>query len=76
MLETVKKAESCESVVLRMYEFESKRTKAVITLEQPIAKIFELDCLENRKTLIASDAHQFTITLLPYEIKTLELVYL
>ncbi|MCL2214332.1 MAG: alpha-mannosidase [Treponema sp.] len=75
MVETIKKAEDSESIIVRMYEFENIRTKTVITLCQTAIGIYVTDCLENRKTKIASNTNEFIITLLPYEIKTLELVF-
>ena len=75
MIETVKKAEDRESVIVRMYEFENTRTKAQITLERSAAEIYETDCLENRREKIASNTCVFTVSILPYEIKTLEIVF-
>ncbi|MCL2424954.1 MAG: glycosyl hydrolase-related protein [Oscillospiraceae bacterium] len=74
-IETVKKAESGDSVIIRMYEFENTRTNAVLTLRSKVAKVFETDCLENRIKEIAENTSEFTFEIKPFEIKTFELVF-
>ncbi|MCL2835845.1 MAG: alpha-mannosidase [Defluviitaleaceae bacterium] len=75
MIETVKKAESNESVIVRMYEFENTRSNVTVTVSRYSAEVYETNCLEDRKALIAENAKEFTVEFKPYEIKTLELVF-
>ena len=74
-IETVKKAESGDSVIVRMHEFENTRTNTQITLCRTAAKVFETDCLENRIEEIAQNTNAFSIEIKPFEIKTFELVF-
>jgi len=74
-IETVKKAESGDSCIVRIYEFENTRTNAVIKLLGKAAKVFETDCLENRVKEVAENTTEFTFEIKPFEIKTFELVF-
>jgi alpha-mannosidase len=75
MIETVKKAENGEGVIVRMYEFENTRSNSKITLLQEAAKIYEVDCLENRLNQVAEKTNEFTTEIKPFEIKTFELLF-
>ena len=75
MIETVKKAESGEGVIVRVYEFENTRTKTTMTLLNKAAKIYEVDCLENRLNQVAENTNEFTSEIKPFEIKTFELLF-
>lgn len=70
ILETVKKAEDGNGVILRVYEFENKRTTTKIAADCSYAKISECDLLENTVQMVAENAKEFTFTMNPYEIKT------
>ncbi|MCL2407199.1 MAG: alpha-mannosidase [Defluviitaleaceae bacterium] len=75
MIETVKKAESGNSVIVRMYEFENTRSDAEITLCCTAKEVYETDALENRKAKLDGNVETFNITLKPFEIKTIEIVF-
>jgi len=74
-IETVKKAESNDSVIVRMHEFQNTRTDATVKLHSQATKIFETDCLENRIKEVAENTNEFQIEMKPFEIKTFELVF-
>ena len=75
MIETVKKAEAGAGIIVRMYEFENTRTKSTITLQDQAARIYEVNCLENRIGEVAQNTNEFMIEIKPYEIKTFELIF-
>jgi len=70
VLETVKKAENSNDVIVRAYENRNMRTDAAITLGKPVQRVSECDLLENSTDSIDCEGNQFTFTIRPYEIKT------
>ena len=75
MIETVKKAEAGESIIIRLYEFENTRTKSNLTLFYQAAEVYEVDCLENRLNQAATNTNEFTFEIKPFEIKTFEVLF-
>lgn len=73
IIETVKKAEDGKGIIIRVYEFENKRTSVNITSDCIYAKIQECDLLENEIRIIAENAANFEFIINPYEIKTFRL---
>ena len=70
MLETVKLAEDGEGTIVRLYEFENRRSTVQVTWNGPVEQVMECDLLENtEQTLPVSDGC-FSFTIKPYEIKT------
>lgn len=74
-IESIKKAESGDSVIVRMHEYENTRTNAVVTLHRKATKVFETDCLENRIKEVAGNTNEFKVEIKPFEIKTFELMF-
>jgi len=70
VLETIKKAENSNGVIVRAYENRNMRTDAAITLGKPVQRVSECDLLENSTDSIDCESNQFTFTIRPYEIKT------
>ncbi|WMJ24077.1 alpha-mannosidase [Paludicola sp. MB14-C6] len=70
MIETVKKAEDGNGFIIRMYEFENKRTNATITIGAGCTSVSECDLMENDIDTIDVNDSEFNITIKPYEIKT------
>ncbi len=70
MLEVVKKAEDSDNLIIRMYEYFNRRTKATVTCSRRIAGVSECDLLENGIKDLKAEDKSFTFEILPYEIKT------
>ena len=70
ILETVKRAESGEGTVLRLFECKNMRTKATITLPEGATKVYLSDMLENPETEMQVENNTVTFTIRPYEIIT------
>lgn len=70
VLETVKKAENSRGTVIRLYEFENRRTKVTVTVFKKFSSIVECDLLENNIRIAAMGENKFSFTINPYEIKT------
>lgn len=73
-LETLKKSEKDESVILRAYEFENRQTTTVLNFSQPIQHVQICDLLENPIETVALDNdHEVTVVFKPYEIHTFKI---
>lgn len=70
ILETVKKAEDKDGMIIRMYESENARTKAHISLGFAAVCVEECNCLEQKENTIELCGDGFDIEIKPYEIKT------
>ena len=70
MIEVIKKAEDSDELVIRMYEFENKRTNCTLEFNNQIESIFECDLMENNIENIQIDENKIHFSINPYEIKT------
>jgi Alpha-mannosidase len=70
ILETVKKAEDSEALVVRIYECYNKRSKVRLTSYQPFSEAWECDLLENDLRQLELEEGCLEIELKPYELKT------
>lgn len=70
VIETVKKAEDGEGVILRVYENRNMRTNATVTLGKAVQSVSECDLLENPTEEVTAQGNHFNFTIHPYEIKT------
>ncbi len=73
IIETVKKAENGEGIIVRMYESFNKRTNAVINLGFDFESVTLCDLLENDLKVIVHDGRSVPITLKPFEIVTIKI---
>jgi alpha-mannosidase len=73
IIEVIKKAEENDSVILRMYEYQNKRTKVTCQMFRNIQTVEECDMLENVIATVASEHNEFNFEIKPYEIKTFKL---
>ena len=71
MVESVKKAEDNDDTIIRLYEFENRRTDVHLHLHKKAAKIWLCDLMENREMLLAEDAQEFTVPAEPFGILTI-----
>lgn len=75
VLETIKKAEDGDGMIVRCYEIQNCRTKVTMKADKPISKVIETNLLEAAETEIAVDGDSFTFVIQPYEIKTYRLKF-
>lgn len=77
ILETIKKAEDGNGVILRFYECDNALTKAHITLEKigSIAKIEECNLIEEKVADVEQSGDGFDFTIKPFEIKSFRLTF-
>ncbi len=71
IVETVKKSEDSESVVIRAYEMYNQRGTVQFTFAHPLKNIWECNMLEKDKKRIDFTGNRVTVNFKPYEIKTL-----
>ena len=74
ILETIKRAESGEGTVLRMYESENALTKATLTVNKDFTKAYVCNLLEEEIEEAKTEGNKITITCKPYEIVTVKIV--
>lgn len=71
VLETVKKAEDGDAVVVRVYEYMQMRTgEAAIRFDRPIRRALECNLVEEGELPAAFEGDRLTFGLTPYEVKT------
>ena len=75
VVEVVKKAEEGSDVIVRLYECFNRRTTAQLTFGETPAQVWSCDMLENKEEKIKADGNRVEITMKPYEIRTLRLVF-
>ncbi|MBE5966631.1 MAG: alpha-mannosidase [Lachnospiraceae bacterium] len=70
ILETVKKAEDSDDIIIRMYECYNQRSKVTCTFFRDIQKVVECNLMEKPLSQYPSHHNQFSFEIKPYEIKT------
>lgn len=70
VIETVKKAEDGDGIIIRLYESENARTKAHLALNIPVSSVEECNCLEESEGEVSVNGDGFDFVIRPYEIKT------
>lgn len=74
VLETVKKAENGDGIIVRLYEVENARTKVTLHCADTILSAEETDLLENPiEGAIAVKENEISFTIKPYEIRTIRI---
>ena len=71
VLETVKKAENGEGVVLRLYECENARTRTELTLPEGVKAAYSCNLLEEIEEELPVENGKIRFITKPYEIKTI-----
>lgn len=74
ILETVKKAESANALILRFYEYGSRREEVKADLNFKFKEIKECNLVEEDIADIKSDVDSFKFEIKPYEIKTFKVI--
>lgn len=75
VIEVVKKSEEGDSLIVRLYETNNKRTKVNITFGMNIRKITECNMLEEDEADTTFDGNTISFVLKPYEIKTFKVIF-
>ncbi|WP_026494969.1 alpha-mannosidase [Butyrivibrio sp. WCD3002] len=75
ILETVKRAEDGNGIIVRLYEVNNKRTKTELTFCKDIKSVKETDLMEKDIADVNANGNKFTFTIKPFEIKTFRIDY-
>lgn len=75
IVETLKKAEDSQAVVVRVYEAHGQRNSATFTFSRKPKRIFEIDMMEDNPKIVNFKAREMDLFFLPYEIKTLRVEF-
>ena len=75
ILDTIKKAEDSNAVILRVYEAYGQRGDVAITLATAPRKIFECDLMEENDAAVPITGNAFTFYIRPYEIRTFKVTF-
>jgi len=70
VIETVKKEEDGDGIVIRLYEAYNQRGMVELTLTHELVKAFEANLLEEERKELACEGNKLRFYIKPYEIKT------
>ena len=73
VLETVKRAEDGDGVILRLYECENAKTPVTLTWNGAIASAEADNCIEEKTGEVEVAGNQVRFTIKPYEVKTIRI---
>lgn len=73
ILETLKKAEDDDGLILRFYEYGNQRDKVMVDLPFLIKEVVECNLMEEEIDKIDQSDNKFSFEIKPYEIKTFKL---
>ena len=71
MIESVKKAEDNDDTIIRLYEFENRRTDVHLRLPKKAARIWLCNLMEEKEMLLAENTDAFTVSAEPFGILTI-----
>ncbi len=74
-IDTIKKAESGNEYIVRMYENHNQLTKGCCRFNQSINSVFECDLLENNISEVPHQGNEFPFSIKPFEIKTYKIIF-
>lgn len=72
IIETVKRAEDGNGIVIRMYESENAYTKAKLTVRRPFAQAQICNLLEEAESMASVSENEVAVTLKPLEVVTVK----
>lgn len=75
LLDTVKKAEDDETVIVRLYEYHNAAVTARLSAAQPIKKAVLCNLLEEAERELSVSENQVAIDFGPYEVQTVKLYF-
>lgn len=73
IIETIKKAEDSNDIIIRVYECFNKRTMAKIRFTKELHEVYECDLMENNLKELKISGNSFDVEIKPFEIKTFKL---
>ncbi|MFW5987970.1 MAG: alpha-mannosidase [bacterium] len=73
ILETVKKAEYSDGVILRFYEYGNRRDTVKVKFDNEIKSVAECNLVEENIKVVENNESEFTFNIKPYEIKSFKL---
>ncbi|MDO5022429.1 MAG: alpha-mannosidase [Eubacteriales bacterium] len=74
MVETIKKAEDGNGIIVRMYETDKALTKAEFTWKRPVTQVIECNAIEEKIKEIPLNNNSFAFEIKPFEIKTFRII--
>lgn len=75
VIETIKKAEDSQYMIIRAYECFNRRTKVIASLYKELKSIYECSLMEENLLEIEFDKNHFSFEIKPYEIKTFKILF-
>lgn len=75
VVETVKKAETGNAVIVRLYEAGNTRGQTTLTFDRKIAQATECNLVEEGDTPVKTRRNSVIVPIAPFEIKTLRIVF-
>lgn len=75
VIEVVKKAEDEDATIIRMYEAFNRRTNTTVHFGREVQAVYECNMLEETEQELAYKENTADITMKPYEIKTLKVIW-
>jgi alpha-mannosidase len=73
IIETIKKAEDSDDIIIRLYECYNRRTKVTLEFYKELSGVYECDLMESESKAVPVSGKTFEFEILPYEIKTFKL---
>lgn len=73
IVDTIKKAEDSEDVIVRLFECSNKTTNVTVKLSIPVKKVVVCDLMEKESDFVLQSTQTFKLTVKPFEIITLKL---
>ena len=73
MIDTVKFSEDGRDIIVRLNEFENRRSEVTLTTFADVCEAFDCDLMENNETALPVKNGKITLPVKPYEIKTIRL---
>lgn len=73
IVETVKKAEDSDDLIIRLYECYNRRSDVTLTFFKPLSKVVECNLMEKDIQPVDVQGNKFSFQIKPYEIKTFKL---
>lgn len=75
VLETIKRAEDDNSIIIRMYEFCNKRSTVKVNTHLAIEEVKECNLMEKDLCTVESNENSFEFNIKPFEIRTFKLKF-
>ena len=75
IIETVKKAEDSDSIIVRTFETWNRRTDCTLTFDRPIRRAFVTNLLEKECEALQPDGCAIRLTYKPFQIQTLKVEF-